>query len=67
MKIRDGSQATVGGPLFFLPFVHKTHFSFVTSSLSSIADSVRGKWHIVEIKAYPPIFATGASKQSALI
>ena len=53
MTIREGNRNTVGGPVYFdtgsmvLDKPMQEH-------LQAIADSLRGKWHIVEVKAYRP-------------
>lgn len=63
--IRDGKRTTIGGPALFEPGSTKlTNES--KESLREIAEGLRGKRHIVEVKGYEPLGPSGRDDISPL-
>lgn len=59
MTIRDGDRLTIGGPVFFSQY-STTLNERSQSALSKIADSLRGKPHLIEVRAYRPTNANAS-------
>jgi flagellar motor protein MotB len=62
--IRDGQRQTIGGPLLFEPG-SAVMFEETREALAKIAESLRGKRHMIEVKGYAPTAALSPNSKFA--